>query len=188
MDRTWRFRCDVAWNAIGPGELPKQPQHPVSAALDIRKSLRIGAFEIAMRDQPRTAVAGPDDIDHVQIALFDQTVEMDIDEVEPGGSPPMPKQTRFDVFELERGFEQRIVLKINLPDREVIGGAPIRVHFFQQIGRQRIRHQGLLTGSFTRHARMVSDMLARAAESLRPCPALIKHGLPRLSGPATFAA
>src|SRR5665648_394313 len=125
MDRTWRFRRDVAWNAIGPGELPKQPQHPVSAALDIRKSLRIGAFEIAMRDQPRTAVAGPDNIDHVQIALFDQTVEMDIDEVEPGGSAPMPKQTRFDVFELERGVEQRIVLKINLPDREVIGGAPI---------------------------------------------------------------
>src|ERR1035437_9197059 len=65
-------------------------------------------------------MAGPDDIDHVQIALFDQTVEMDIDEVVPGGSAPMPKQTRFDVFELERGFEQRIVLKINLPDREVI--------------------------------------------------------------------
>ena len=79
-------------------------------------------------------MAGPDDIDHVQIALFDQTVEMDIDEVEPGGSTPMPKQSRFDVFELERGFEQGIVLKINLPDREVIGGAPIRVHFFQQIG------------------------------------------------------
>ena len=87
-----------------------------------------------MRDQPRTAMAGPDDIDHVQIALFDQTVEMDINEVEPGGGTPMPEQTRFDVFELERGFEQGIVLQINLPDREVICGAPIRVHFFQQIG------------------------------------------------------
>ena len=65
--------------------------------------------------------------------------------VEPGGGAPMPEQTRFDMFELERGFEQRIVLQIDLPDREVIRGAPIGVHLFQQIGRQRGRHQGLFT-------------------------------------------
>src|SRR5450759_5823186 len=49
---------------------------------------------------------------------------------------------------------------------QVIGGAPIRVHFRQQIGRQRIRHQGLLTGSFTRHARMVSNKGAPRGASL----------------------
>ena len=53
------------------------------------------------------------------------------------------------MFELERRFEQWIVLQIDLPDREVICGAPIRVHFFQQIGRQHRSHQGFLTGSFT---------------------------------------
>ena len=68
----------------------------------------------------------------------------------PGGGAPMPEQTRLDVFELERGFEQRIVLQIDLPDREIIRGAPIRIHFFQQIGRQRGRHQGFLTNLFMR--------------------------------------
>ena len=61
------------------------------------------------------------------------------------------------MFELERGFEQWIVLQIDLPDREVICGAPIRVHSFQQIRRQRSRHQGLLTDSFTP---MISEMFA----------------------------
>ena len=49
-------------------------------------------------------MAGPDDINHVQIALFDQAVEMDINEIEPGGGAPMPEEASFDVFELERGF------------------------------------------------------------------------------------
>ena len=102
-----------------------------------------------MRHQPRTAMTGADDINHVQIVFFDQPVQVHINEVEPGGGAPMPEQTRFDVFELERGFEQWIVLQIDLPDREVICGAPIRVHFFQQIGRQRRSHVGFLTGSFT---------------------------------------
>ena len=78
-------------NAIRPGELPKEPQHPVSAALDIRKALGVGAFEIAMRHQPRTAMTRADDINHVQIVFFDQPVQMDINEVEPGGGAPMPE-------------------------------------------------------------------------------------------------
>ena len=61
------------------------------------------------------------------------------------------------MFDLERGFEQRIVLQIDLPDREVICGAPIRIHFLQKIGRQRGRHQLLLTGSFTRQGRVISE-------------------------------
>ena len=102
-----------------------------------------------MRHQPRTAMAGADDINHVQIVFFDQPVEMDINEVEPGGGTPMPKQTGFDVFELEWSLEEWIVLQINLPNRKVIRGAPIRVHFFQQIRRQRSRHQAFLIGSYT---------------------------------------
>ena len=134
MDRPGRFRRDMTWNAVRPGELAKQPLQSVSAALDSRKALRVGAFEIAMRHQARTAMTGADDIDHVQIVFFDQPVEVDIKEVQPGRRAPMPEQTRLDVFELERGFEQRIVLQIDLPDRKIIRGAPIGVHLLEQIG------------------------------------------------------
>ena len=78
---------------------------------------------------------GTDDINHVQVVFLDQPVQVDINEVEPGGGAPMSEQARFDVFELEGGFEQRIILQINLPDREVVCRAPIRIYFFQQIGR-----------------------------------------------------
>ena len=44
------------------------------------------------------------------------------------------------MFDLERGFEQGIVLQIDLPDRKIVRRAPICVHFLQQIGRQRGRH------------------------------------------------
>jgi hypothetical protein len=46
----------------------------------------------------------------------------------------MPEEARLDVFELERSFEQGIVLQIDLPDAEVVCGAPIRVHFFKKVG------------------------------------------------------
>jgi hypothetical protein len=37
----------------------------------------------------------------------------------------MSEQPGLDMFELERGFEQRIVLKIDLPDREVVRRPPV---------------------------------------------------------------
>ena len=79
-------------------------------------------------------MTGSDDINHVQIVLVDQPVQVHINEVEPGSRAPMPEQTGLDVLQRERSFEQRIVLKIDLPDREVICGTPICVHLLQQVG------------------------------------------------------
>ena len=116
MDRPRRFRRDMTRDAVWPGELPKQPLQPVSAALDIRIALGVGPFQIAMRHQSRTAMTGTDDINHVQIVFFDQPVQVHVNEIEPGGGAPMPEQTGLDVLERERGFEQWIVLQIDLPD------------------------------------------------------------------------
>ena len=56
------------------------------------------------------------------------TVKVHIDEVEAGRRAPMAKQARLDVFGLERLSQQRVVEKINLPDREVVSGPPPGVH------------------------------------------------------------
>jgi hypothetical protein len=98
-----------------------------------------------VRHKRRTAVAGADDVDHVQVVLLDQPVQVHINEIESGGGAPVPEQPRLDVFRLERGLQQGIILEINLPDREIIRRAPIRVHFLQQIGRQGSWHRGLLS-------------------------------------------
>ena len=78
-------------------------------------------------------MTGTNDVHHVQIVLFNQPVKMDIEKVQSRCRAPMPEQARFDMFEPERGFEQRIVLQINLPDGEVIRRAPIGVHFLEEI-------------------------------------------------------
>ena len=106
----------------------------VAAALDRRITLRVRPFEIGLRHQARATMTGTDDVHHVQIVLFDQPVEVDIEKIQSRCRAPMPQQTGLDMFEPERGFEQRIVLQINLPDRKVIRRAPIGVHFLEEIG------------------------------------------------------
>ena len=146
MDRAGRFRRDVAGNSVGPGKLAKQPLQSVPAAFDRRIVLGVRAFQIAVRHDARTAVARTDDVDHVQIVVLDQPVEVDVEEIQPRRRAPMAEQPRLDMFELEGRFEQRIVLQIDLADRKIIRRAPIGVHFPEEIGRQGIRHHGLRNG------------------------------------------
>src|SRR5665213_243480 len=134
MDRPRRFRRDMAWNAVRPGKLAEQPPQSVPAPLDRRIMLRVGTFKIAMRYNPRTAVTGSDDIDHVQIVVLDQPVEMDIEEIQPRRRAPMTKQTGLDVLKRQRCFEQRVILQIDLPDRKIVRRTPIGVHLLEKIG------------------------------------------------------
>ena len=98
VNRAGRFRRDMAGNAVGPGELAKQPLQSVPAALDRRIALGVGAFEIAVRHDARAAVAGTNDVDHVQIVLLDQPVEVDIEEVQSRRRAPMTEQAGLDVL------------------------------------------------------------------------------------------
>ena len=49
----------------------------------------------------------------------------------PGVVPQVAEQARLDVFEFQRLGEQRIVVEIDLADREIIRGAPVGVDFFE---------------------------------------------------------
>ena len=134
MDRAGRFRRDVAGNSVGPGKLAKQPLQPVAAAFDRRIVLGVRTFQIAVRHDAGAAVARADDVDHVQIVVFDQPVKMDVEEIQSCRRSPMPQQPGLDMFELEGGFQQRIILQIDLADGKVIRRTPIGMHFPEQIG------------------------------------------------------
>jgi hypothetical protein len=67
-------------------------------------------------------------MDHVQIMLFDQTVQVDIEKVQSGRRAPMAEQAWLDVSQLERDFEERVLLQVNLTNGEVVGRAPIGIH------------------------------------------------------------
>jgi hypothetical protein len=61
-------------------------------------------------------VPGPRDVDHVEIALLDHPVQVNVDEVQARRCSPMPEEPRLNVVLCERFFEQRIVIEIDLAD------------------------------------------------------------------------
>lgn len=134
MDGARRFRPRVTGNAIGPGELPKQLAQAIAIALYVRKSLGIRTFKISARHQTRPAMAWAGDQYHVQIILADEPIEMGVYEVQSRRRTPMAQQARLDVIELEGLFEKRIVLQIDLSDRQIICRSPIPVDIGQDIG------------------------------------------------------
>jgi hypothetical protein len=85
---------------------------------------------------------GADDTDHVQIVLFDQAIEMNIDKIQSGCRTPMAQQPRLYVFAGQWDFEQWIILKINLADGEIVRGAPVGIHVFEKRRRERRRCRG----------------------------------------------
>ena len=141
MDGAGRFRGDVAGDAAGEGELLEEPFHA-----RLRPGRCWGRSRCrCLRDKPvatmaGAAVAGADDVNHVKVVGLDDAVEVDVNEIQAGRGAPMPEQTRLDVVDLERLFQQRVVVEINLADGEIIGGAPVGVHFLEEMGRERLIH------------------------------------------------
>jgi len=137
MYRTRRLRGHMAGNSQRPAKLAKEPLDAVGILLDSRKQLRIRAFEVGMGNDSRPAMPRPDNVHHVQVALVDETVQMNIDEIQPNSRAPVPEQPRLDIFESQRLLQKRIVLEINLAYGEIVGSAPISVHLLQQFGAER---------------------------------------------------
>ena len=136
MNRTGRLRRDVTWNAAGKGELFEQPPQPLLVLRDVGIDFAVGAFEVGVGHQPGSAVTRSSDVNHVQVLFLDDAVQMGIDEVQSRRRAPVAEQARFDVRQLERLFQQRIVKEINLSDREVVRRAPPGIQLAQQFRSQ----------------------------------------------------
>ena len=76
-------------------------------------------------------MAGAGDVEHVEVVLLDDPVQMDIDEVLAGRGAPMSQQARFDVVQFQRLAQHRIPAQINLPHTQIISRAPVGVHLAQ---------------------------------------------------------
>ena len=82
--------------------------------------------------------------------LLDQTIQVDINKIQPRRRPPVTEQSALDVIEHQRLAQQRIVGQVNLPDREIIRRAPLGVDPPQSLGSQRISYFHF-NGSHSRH-------------------------------------
>ena len=98
VDRTGRLRRHMAGNAAGERELLEEEFHAVLVARNVRIDFAICSLEISIRHEARTAMARPGDVDHVQVVLPDDPVQVNVDEVQAWRRSPMTKQTGLDVL------------------------------------------------------------------------------------------
>ena len=102
VDRAGRLRRHVARNPAGKGELLEQALHALFGLLNIGIKLAVRALEIRVRDKSRAAMAGPGDINGVQIKFLDRPVHVHVDEIQAGRRAPVAQQARLDVLDLQR--------------------------------------------------------------------------------------
>ncbi len=84
MDRTRGGHADMAGNAAWGGELAEQLVHAFGVRADSRVDFRIGSFEVDVRHQGRTAVAGAGQVHGIDVVLGDQAIHMHVDEIQTG--------------------------------------------------------------------------------------------------------
>src|SRR5580693_2090383 len=86
---------DVAGYAAGEGELTEQPAQSFGVLADAGVHLGVGAFQVGIGHQARTAMAGSGHVDDAGVAIADDPVQVGVDEVEPGCGAPVPQQPGF---------------------------------------------------------------------------------------------
>ena len=74
-------RSAMAGNAARRREFPEEKPHAVLIRRDLRVDFGISAFQIGVCIERRTAMSGTGDVNDVCIMLFDQAVQMHVDEV-----------------------------------------------------------------------------------------------------------
>ena len=86
---------------------------------------------------------GAADINHVEVVFLDDPVQVRVNEVLPGGRAPVSQQHVLHVRELQRPLQQRIVVEIDLANRQIVGGAPVGIQLAEQFRRERVGFHGL---------------------------------------------
>jgi hypothetical protein len=111
--------------------VPEEPLDAVGVLFDVGINLRVGAFKICVGHNAGSAVAGADDVDHVQAALADEAVPVNIEKIEAGRGAPVAQKPRLHIVKRQGAFEHGIVFKVDLAHGKIIGRAPVGVHFGQ---------------------------------------------------------
>ena len=111
---------------------------------DIGIDLAVGALEVSIGYDGRASVPGAGDVNHVEVVFLDDPVQVHVNEVLPGGRAPVSEQHGLHIRERQRPFQQRIVVEINLAHRQIVGRAPVGVHFAEQFrGEGPCRHDSI---------------------------------------------
>ena len=109
----------VAGDAPGEGELAEQPLHARLVPADVGVDLAVGAVQIVLGHDGVAPVAGAGQIDHVQVILDDDPVQVGVDEVLAGTGAPVAHDGALQVLLLQGLPEQGIVQQVQLAGGQV---------------------------------------------------------------------
>src|SRR5215472_15474275 len=110
----------MARNAAGKRELFEQPPHSLAILGDVREEFAVGSLKVGVGNHSRSTVSRAAYVNHVEPILPDDPVAVDINEIQARRCTPMTEQTGLDVIDAQRIGEQRIVIEIDLSDREIV--------------------------------------------------------------------
>ena len=83
---------------------------------DVRIDLAVGALKVGMAHERRAAATGTSDIEHIQVILLDDPVQVNINEILGPVPYPSAHHKPFQMRQFERLFQQRIVVEVELAD------------------------------------------------------------------------
>ena len=89
VDRARALRRGVAGNSTGKRKLNKELPQPGLILADIGIDLAVGALEVRVAHEGRAAVPGAGDVNHVKVVFVDDSVQVHVHEVLPGGRAPV---------------------------------------------------------------------------------------------------
>jgi hypothetical protein len=135
VDAPRRLDTDVARNPARSGELTAQPSDSVGVRPDVRVDLGIRSFEVRRRDQCRSTVAGPGDVQPIGVGVLDVSVQQRVDHRQTGTGPPVAEQPRLDVRCIEGLAQQSVVLQVDLGHGQVVRSSPPREVEIEVFGR-----------------------------------------------------
>ena len=131
VDGAWDLGRHMAGDAAGEGELLEQFFHALLVLADVGIDLAVRAVQPVLGHHGVAAVTGAGQIDHVEVVLVDDAVQMGIDEVLAGNGAPVANDLLFDVFGPEGLLQQGVVQQVKLTGGQEIGSAPPGVQLLQ---------------------------------------------------------
>jgi hypothetical protein len=90
------------WHTARRGELAEHKPQAVFIVRDLRVNLGIGAFKIGAGIERWTSVPRTGNEDDVGVMLFDEPVQVNVDEVLPRRGAPVAEKPWLDLLCLER--------------------------------------------------------------------------------------
>src|SRR5580658_6210335 len=127
MDRSRSLRAGVARDATREGELSEESPHTLTVTGDVRIALTVGAFQPSVGHNRGRTVARAAHKESIELSGLDAPAQMGVTEVEPRTRSPVAEQSGLDVLGDERALQQRIVHQVDLPGRQIVGGAEIGI-------------------------------------------------------------